>query len=345
MNMIACHNGTPGPKRQASLLSIVTPAFNESANLPHLYERLRSVLEPLGVLWEWVVIDDHSSDITFATVAGLARNDSRVRGYRLAKNFGSHTAIVCGLKQAQGDCAVVMAADLQDPPETLPQLLQEWQAGAQVVWAVRATRPGGTLNSRLFGRLYYGLMRHGVGIKHMPATGADFFLMDRCVIDTLTRFREKNASILALVTWMGFRQTAITYTKENRLHGHSGWTLRKKFKLVLDSLICFSSFPIRVMSYLGVLIALCGSVYTGVVIANAIAGRTPPGWASLMAVVVVLGGLQLSMMGVLGEYLWRALEESRRRPPYWLEASTVYPPANGSAKNGLAASERATVPS
>jgi dolichol-phosphate mannosyltransferase len=342
--MMPSHNGTRVPAGHASLLSIVTPAFNESANLPHLYERLRRAPSPLGVAWEWVVVDDHSSDATFATIAGMARNDPRVHGYRLAKNFGSHTAIVCGLEQAKGDCAVVMAADLQDPPETLPQLLQQWRAGAQVVWAVRATRPGGTLSSRLFGRLYYGLMRHGIGIKQMPSTGADFFLIDRCVIDTLARFREKNASIFALVTWMGFRQTTITYTKENRLHGRSGWTLRKKLKLVLDSLICFSSFPIRVMSYLGAVIALCGSVYTGVVIANAIAGRTPPGWASLMAVVVVLGGLQLSMMGVLGEYLWRALEESRRRPPYWLEATAVYPPTNGSAKNGSAASERLPVP-
>jgi dolichol-phosphate mannosyltransferase len=317
---------TEKPKHGARpVLSIVTPAYNEAENLPRLYERLCQVLAQAKVDWEWIVVDDHSADATFAVVAEISARDSRVRGFRQAKNFGSHTAIVCGLQHADGDCAVIMAADLQDPPETLPQLLKPWQEGAQVVWAVRAARPGESLRTTVFARLYYLLMRQAVGLKDMPSTGADFFLIDRVVIDTLAQFQERNASLFALVTWLGFRQATISYTKEARLHGASGWTLKKKIKLAVDSLISFSYLPIRVMTYLGVLIAAAGCLYTGVVIVNACAGQTPQGWASLMAVVVLLGGLQLLMMGVLGEYLWRSLEESRRRPAYWLESAT--PPA------------------
>lgn len=310
------------PSRDNPLISIVTPAWNEADNLPVLYERLRAILDPLQVGWEWIVIDDHSRDKTFETVLGIARTDPRVHGLRFSRNSGSHIGITCGLHQARGSCAVIMAADLQDPPETLPQLLAEWQAGAQVVWAVRAKREGEKTTTIGFSRLYYWIMREIVGMKDMPSTGADFFLMDRVVLDAFREFSETNTSVLALITWMGFRQTFISYDKQARLHGKSGWNLEKKFKLVVDSVTAFTYVPIRAMTYAGFIFAALGFAYAAFVFYNALNGRPPEGWASLMIVVVLLGGFQMLMMGILGEYLWRALDEARRRPRYMVEAST-----------------------
>lgn len=304
------------------VVSVVTPAYNEAQNLPLLYERLSHVLGDLQVAWEWIVVDDHSGDGSFDAVASIAQRDHRVRAVRLARNSGSHTAITCGLHQAGGDCAVVLAADLQDPPETLPVLLDQWRAGAQIVWAVRAQREGETASTIGFARLYYLIMRRLVGIQDMPATGADFFLLDRRVLDAFRQFHESNVSILALLTWMGFRQVTIAYEKQARLHGRSGWSLRKKLKLVVDSVTSFSFLPVRLMSLVGFVVAIVGFLYAGVVTVNALAGRPPQGWASLMVVVLVIGGIQMVMMGVLGEYLWRALDESRGRPRYIIERTT-----------------------
>jgi glycosyltransferase involved in cell wall biosynthesis len=304
------------------LLTIVTPAYDEAENLPVLYRRLRTVLHSIDMDWEWIIVDDHSADDTFTVIADIAGSDPRVHGIRFARNFGSHTAMTCGLHHAKGDCAVVMAADLQDPPETLPALLTKWRGGGHVVWAVRARREGEKASTLGFARLYYFLMRWLVGFKEMPATGADFFLVDRRVVDALRQFNESNLSLMALITWMGFRQVMITYNKQARLHGSSGWSLEKKLKLVVDSVASFTYLPIRLMSYLGFIVALVGSLYAGVIIVNALAGRPPQGWSSLTVVILVVSGIQMLMMGVLGEYLWRALDESRRRPRYLIEATT-----------------------
>lgn len=304
------------------MLSIVTPAYNESENLPLLYRRLQDVLSSLNIEWEWIVVDDHSRDQTFEVIRQIAAQDSRVRGVRFARNFGSHTAILCGLENAKGDCAVVMAADLQDPPETIQPLMEKWNGGAQVVWAVRAHREEEAASTVGFAKLYYFMMREIVGMKEMPSTGADFFLIDRRVIDVLFQFKETNASILALITWLGFQQDSILYDKQARHHGHSGWNLEKKLKLVVDSIASFTYLPIRLMSYIGFVIALLGFVYALIVFVNALIGKPTEGWSSLMVVVLVVGGMQMLMMGVLGEYVWRALDESRRRPRYWIEAMT-----------------------
>jgi len=305
------------------MISVVTPAYNEAGNLPALYERLHPVLDGVGEDWEWVVIDDHSADETFAVVRALSARDPRVRGLRFARNFGAHTAVTCGLHHASGDCVVTMAADLQDPPEVIPDLLERWRAGAKVVWAARQRREGETATTVGFSRFYYWLMRNVVGMREMPPTGADLFLADRAVVDAFSRFRESNVSIPALLTWMGFPQETITYDKGARLHGSSGWTLRKKLKLAVDSVTSFSYVPIRFMSYLGVAVGLAGFFYAAVVVLNSLMGRPVAGWSSLIVVVLLLGGLQMIMMGVLGEYLWRALDESRQRPRYIVEAMTA----------------------
>lgn len=306
-------------------VSIVVPAYNEAPNLPELYKRLQQVMSTLAVDWEWIVVDDHSRDDTFVVLSAIARRAPRVRAFRLARNYGSHTAITCGLHEARGDCAVVLAADLQDPPELIPQLLAKWREGPQVVWAVRGRREGETLSTISLSRLYYYIMRRVVGITEMPATGADFLLLDRRVIDAFGKFNESNVSIMALITWMGFEQSTVVYDKQARLHGRSGWSLEKKLKLALDSVTSFTYQPIRLMSYVGAVLALMGFLYAGLVGILALRGRTPQGWSSLMVVILVVGGIQMLMMGVLGEYLWRALDEARRRPRYLVEATTELP--------------------
>ncbi len=302
----------------APVLSLVTPAFREQDNLPVLCQRICDALGT-SVTWEWVIVDDHSPDNTFEVIRQLAAHDNHVRGIRLARNSGSHTAISCALQQVRGQCAVVLASDLQDPPEVIPDLLARWREGSQVVWAVRARREGEKASTVGFSRLYYCIMRRLSGMQEMPATGADFFLIDRRVIDAYQEFGESNASVFALLTWMGFRQSQITYDKQARLHGKSGWTLAKKLKLVVDSITSFSYAPIRLMSYVGFIVALLGFVYAAFVVFNAFRGVPAQGWSSLMVVLLVIGGLQMLMLGILGEYLWRALEESRRRPRYIVE--------------------------
>jgi glycosyltransferase involved in cell wall biosynthesis len=302
------------------VLSVVTPAYNEAENLVLLYNRLSTVLSSSNLDWEWIIVDDHSDDETFAMINHLANQDSRVRGVRLARNFGEHIALTCGLHHVRGECAVIMAGDLQDPPEILPALLEQWDSGAQVVWAERSHREGEKISTIGLARLYYILMRRVVGIREISAKGADFVLVDRCVVDALRQFRESNVSLFALITWMGFRQTTITYDQKARLYGSSGWSVEKKLKLTVDSITSFTYLPIRLMSYFGVLVALAGFVYAAYVVFYYLAEHPPAGWSSIIVAVLIIGGIQMLMMGILGEYLWRALSEARGRPCYWIEA-------------------------
>jgi polyisoprenyl-phosphate glycosyltransferase len=301
------------------VLSIVTPAFNEAANLNELYERLTRSMQRVGGDWEWLIVDDHSRDDTFGVIERLSLVDGRVRGIRLARNSGSHVAITCGLHHAQGDAAITMAADLQDPPETLQAMIDTWRQGAQIVWAVRRGRPSG------FAALYYRIMRRVAGLNEMPAHGADFFLVDRVVLDAFRQFPERSVSVLALITWVGFRQAHIEYDKQARAGGQSGWTLARKIRLVIDSITAFSDFPIRLCGYAGaVLVAaafLLGLV--GVLLLPSI------GAALLLVLAALIGltGVQLLALGIVGEYVWQALEEARRRPHYLIERLAGQHPA------------------
>lgn len=303
-------------------LSIVTPAFRESANLAALFGALVAVLDARAIVWEWIVVDDHSPDDTFAVIESLARKDPRVRGLRLSRNGGSHSAIAVGLSYARGRAAVVLAADLQDPPEVVPALLERWSQGAQVVWATRRSPHGVSAADRYAGRIFHGAMRRLAGFESMPAFGSDCFLLDRVAIDALAGFSERRVNLIALIYWMGFRQAEVAYDKAPRVNGVSGWSFWRKLELVIDSVTAFSVRPIRWMTLTGAVTALAGFIWAGEVMLNAITGTPPSGWSSLMIAVLLIGGLQMLMMGVLGEYLWRALEETRRRPSALIEAVT-----------------------
>jgi dolichol-phosphate mannosyltransferase len=252
-------------------------------------------------------------------VERLAMADPRVHGIRLSRNSGSHAAIACALHQVSGDAAVMMAADLQDPPETVGSMLARWRAGAQVVWAVRRAQPGKARDA-VFSSLYYQIMRHVVGMKEMPSRGTDFFLIDRVVIEAFRQLRERNVSVLALIMWLGFRQEYLEYDKQQRTKGASGWTVAKKLKLVVDSVTSFSEFPIRLCSYAGVVFGILGVIVAagGILLLPHVAGL-------LLIVGLVLGlcGVQLLALGMVGEYVWRALDEARGRPAWFIERETV----------------------
>jgi dolichol-phosphate mannosyltransferase len=311
------------------MLSIITPAFNEAANLEAMRTRLVAALAgTVGDDWEWVVVDDHSADATFEVLAGLARTDPRIRGLRLSRNCGSHAAIACGLHHANGDAAVMLAGDLQDPPELLHSLVERWRAGAQVVWASRRAQPGQGAHLG-FAAIYYWIMRHVVGMTAMPSRGADAFLVDRAVIDAFRRFPERHVSVFALITWMGFRQDYVEYEKQPRAGGRSGWTRAKKIKLVIDSVTGFSEAPLRACTY-GGLAALALAVLLA---AFGLARWMRTGSGNLTLLVSAMSaftGVQLLALGVVGEYVWRALDESRGRPAYLVEAATAPAPARGS---------------
>lgn len=299
------------------LISIVTPAFNEQANLEALHDRLATVMAAEQVDWEWIVVDDHSADETFAVIERIAAGDPRVRGMRLARNSGSHVAIACGLHHAAGDAAALLAADQEDPPEVLGRMLERWRRGAQVVWAARR-RLLGTWRNRAFSSLYWWTMRHVVGFTDVRPTGADCFLLDRVVIDAFCRSAEHNISVFALITWLGFRQEYVEYDKQPRTIGRSGWTFARKVRLVVDSIVGFSAAPIRWCFYGGAGLMLVALL----LVAGAIV--TLPSLAGVVllvaALIVGMGGLQLGALGVIGQYVWRALDETRGRPLYSIEA-------------------------
>jgi dolichol-phosphate mannosyltransferase len=261
-------------------------------------------------------VDDGSSDRSFQFLEDLARKDSRVKVIKFSRNFGSHAACLAGLAKATGDACTFLSADLQDPPEMIAMLISEWAKGYEVVFGIREW---GKESSRLFPKIYYKAVRR-FALKNMPETGTDVFLIDRKVVDTVVSIREKNTSIFGLILWSGFKQTIVTYRKGLRLKGISKWTLGKKIKLFIDTFVSFSYIPLRLISVVGILLAFMGFLYAFFIVFNRLFFSVPvEGWASLKVVLLVVSGTQLVFLGILGEYLWRNFDETRKRPPFIID--------------------------
>lgn len=300
-----------------SKLSVVVPVYNEEKVLHVLYTRLSRVTESEpGMGWEFIFVDDASTDRSVEILKGLAATDNRVRVIRFSRNFGSHQAIMAGLSYASGDLAVNLSADLQDPPEVIPAMVRALKEhGAEIVWAVREARED-PWSKVLFARLFYLLMR-AIALKDTPPTGADIVLMTRKVLETIVGMRDKNISLFSLILWSGFTQTSVPYRRERRQEGSSKWTASKRIKMVIDSVVSFSYFPIRFISGSGIVISTIGFAYAAYVVFNTLVLQTTaPGYASLMVVILVLSGFQLLMLGIVAEYLWRALSEIQHRPSF-----------------------------
>jgi dolichol-phosphate mannosyltransferase len=302
-------------------ISLVIPAYNEVSNLPMLRGRLTALSDSTpDYEFELIVVDDHSADATFDLLKVWAEADPRVRVIRLSRNFGSHAASHAGLAECTGDAATFLAADLQDPPELILEMARQWNGGSDVVWAVRTAREGEKMSVKLFSRIYYETLRR-LALAEMPSQGADFFLLDRKVIDAYLKIPEKNTSFLCMVLWMGFRQSFVPYVKQARASGISKWTLSKKLKLLVDSLVSFSFTPIRTMSLLGVLFAVGGFAFAAYEVVARLLGwvAAGTGFAALMTVLLVGFGLTMLMLGIIGEYLWRTFDEVRGRPRFIVE--------------------------
>jgi len=321
---------------------VVIPAFNEEGNIGAVTERTTRLLESLGCSWELVLVDDGSHDETFAAMRRATALDPRVRAIRFSRNFGSHVAITAGLEHARGDACLVMTADLEEPPEMIPAFLERWRAGDEIVWGVRATRTEAA-DVRAASSLFHRLSRAcGVPEYAGHAIGGGFFLADRKVVRALGRMPERNRSIVGLLTWMGFRQSHVVYEPSTRHSGRTKWTPGKKIKLAIDSLVAFSYTPIRMVSTAGIAISLLSFVYgLVVVLAALLRGAAVQGWPTLMATVLFLGGVQLLVTGLIGEYIWRGLDETRGRPLYivaetmgWSETSEA---DRGAVREGLRA--------
>jgi polyisoprenyl-phosphate glycosyltransferase len=301
-------------------LSIVIPVYNEAQGISMLYERIGKFLNELkSISHEVILVDDHSTDGTSSLLKGHCPDGSDYRYIRLSKNSGSHIAILAGLHHATGDCAVFMAADLQDPPELITQMLQEWEKGSRIIWAVRKKREGVSIFTKLFAGAFYFLFNRFADVKQPPA-GADFALLDRMVYKSLLESAGSKPSLAALIAWLGYDDKQIFYTKEARKFGKSKWNMNRKINAFIDAFVGFSYKPLRLISITGIFMAIVGFLYAGIVIALKIIMNTQvEGWTSLMIVVLVIGGMQMLMTGILGEYLWRNLEESRKRPLFFVE--------------------------
>lgn len=299
-----------------ALISIIIPVFDEEENLRNLYERLHASAENSEEEFEFVFVDDGSTDRSFTLLKGFSQQDPRVKIIRFSRNFGSHAACLAGLTYAAGDACTFISADLQDPPEMIRELIGEWKKGSEVVIGIREWEKR---SLRAFPRIYYRLVRK-FALGSMPEGGTDVFLIDRKVVNAVTSMQEKNTSVFGLILWSGFRQKVITYRKEPRRKGISKWTTGKKIKLFIDTFVSFSYFPVRIISILGTSLALLGFSYALFIIVNRLFFGVPiEGWASLMVVLLVVSGVQLIMLGIIGEYLWRNFDESRRRPTFIID--------------------------
>lgn len=299
-----------------ALISVIIPVYDEEENLRNLYDRLYAFAENSEEEFEFVFVDDGSTDRSFGLLKDFSQQDPRVKIIRFSRNFGSHAACLAGLTYAGGDACTFISADLQDPPEMIQVLVEEWKKGCEVVIGIREWEKR---SLRIFPRIYYRLVRK-FALGSMPEGGTDVFLVDRKVVNAVASMPEKNTSVFGLILWSGFRQKLITYRKDPRRRGISKWTLGKKIKLFIDTFVSFSYFPVRMISILGSLLALLGFSYAFFIIVNRLFFGVPiQGWASLMVVLLVVSGVQLIMLGIIGEYLWRNFDESRRRPTFIID--------------------------
>lgn len=298
------------------LISVVVPAMNEQENVEPFYAEVKAVTNSLPDFdWEIIFVDDGSTDATVERLVALREKDPRVCVVQLSRNFGSYAAIKAGFDYARGDACITISADLQDPPELFQAFTARWQEGYEIVWGTREQRDD-PWSKRLMADLFYGLIRR-LALADLPEHGMDCGLFDRKVVDAFRQIRDKNSITFMTIYWMGFRQARVPYHRHSRRFGTSKWPLGRRIKAALDVITAFSFLPVRLISYLGLLIstvAFIGAVF--VLFNRLVLGIGGGGWPSLMITVLFLGGVQMLMLGIIGEYLWRINNEVRDRPQY-----------------------------
>jgi polyisoprenyl-phosphate glycosyltransferase len=303
-----------------SKLSIIIPVYYNEMNLHDLYQDLFEKVLNHVEDYELVFVDDGSQDSSYEIIQELTKKDNRIVSLKLSRNFGSHAAILAGLNHCTGDCAVMKTADLQEPSAMILDMFEKWKLGNNVVLAIRADRKESALQS-FFSNLYYRIMRRYV-LKNMPLGGFDCFLIDRKVIEVLRLMDEKNTSLMGQILWAGFKTDSIYYTRLKREKGKSRWTMKKKIKLVIDSVLSFTYLPVRFMTVIGLIFFVGSVIWAAVIIYQRIFGGIAlEGWTTLMAFNLFASGLNLLTLGILGEYMWRNFDATRPRPTYIIEES------------------------
>jgi dolichol-phosphate mannosyltransferase len=297
------------------VFSVVAPVYNEREALPHLYNRVVAAMETVGEPFELLFVDDGSSDGSQELLRALAEHDARVRVIRFSRNFGHQMAISAGLDYARGQAVIILDADLQDPPEVILALIAQWRAGGEVVYARRTQRRGETAIKRLTASAFYRLIGHITAIPIPPDTG-DFRLLDRRVVDALVTLREQHRFLRGLSAWVGFRQVAVPYERQERFAGTTKYPFWKMLRFSLDAVTGFSYVPLQLATTAGFLLA--GMSLVGIVIAALlrVLNHAIQGQATTLILVLFLGGIQLIFLGILGEYLGRIYDEVRARPLY-----------------------------
>jgi glycosyltransferase involved in cell wall biosynthesis len=313
----------------APALSIVVPVYNEAEGIARFYERTSKVLEATGLSWEIVAVNDGSRDASLERLLELHGRDPRVKVVDLSRNFGKEIALSAGIDFARGDAIVPIDADLQDPPEVIPELIAKWREGFDVVYAVRSERLGESWLKKATAAAFYRLFRPLVRVDVPPDAG-DFRLIARNAADALRSLREQHRFMKGLFSWVGFRQTSVTYRREARFAGTTKWNYWRLWNFALEGITSFSYAPLQVATYFGLFVALLAFGFgIFLVIDTLIYGNAVKGYPSLMVVVCFLGGIQLVTLGVMGEYIGRTYNESKRRPLYFVRqvAGAEKPPS------------------
>jgi glycosyltransferase involved in cell wall biosynthesis len=308
-----------------SLLSIILPCHNESENLDTLFSRLETVLEPLAA-YEIIAIDDGSRDNTYATLSLHRRRNARIKLVRLARNFGKENAVSCGLHYAKGQAAIIMDSDLQHPPEVIPLLYAQWQAGAEMVYALRRNRDTDSWLRKRFSQFYYWLFRK-IGDVPLPEGAGDFRLLDAKVIKAVNSLPERSRFMKGLMSWVGFKTAEVEFDVAPRHRGSSSWSPWGLVHFAIDGLLSFSTMPLRIWTIIGSVVSLFAFIYMLVLFFRTVfLGIDVPGYASIMVSLLMLGGIQLIGLGVLAEYIARIFTEVKRRPLYLIaEAHGIEP--------------------
>ncbi len=300
-------------------VSLVIPVYYNEENLRTLYDDIKEkFIDVIDYDYEIVMVNDGSKDKSFEVMEELAKKDSNIKNISLSRNFGSHAAILCGLVHSTGDCAIVKAADLQEPTELIHEMVDSWKSGNNVVLAVRAGRDE-SKSQTFFANFYYSLVRK-TALPNMPKQGFDVYLLDRKVIEVVKNLDEKNSALTGQILWSGFKTGIVPYHRLAREVGKSRWTLKKKIRLVKDTLFSFTSLPISVVFGIGTLSVATAVIWGISVFISYLCGKiNAVGWTSLFIFNLLSFGIIMTTLGILGEYLWRTFDASRNRPTYIIE--------------------------
>lgn len=299
-------------------ISIILPCYFNEHNIPVTFPALLDNEKnfPADAEFEYILVDDGSKDGTFnALMKVYEQHPEKVKVIKLARNFGANNASYCGISHSTGNCCVILAADLQDPPELIPQLYQHWLKGYKLVLAQKANREDSFM-TKLFSNTYHNLIRKYV-LTNAPKGGFDLWLFDEQLRDVLLKMDEKNFYLPYLFIWMGYEYVSIPYTRRKREIGKSGWTLSKKIKSFIDSFVSFTYLPLRLISIAGILLGILALIYAGMIIYSKITSKIPmQGWSSIMIVVLFTSSFIMISLGIIGEYLYRTLDAARKRPDF-----------------------------